>query len=161
METVEAMKSTKGVEFLGWTFAALITVAALGCGGDGLGRASVSGTVTVDGVPLAEGGLALIPATGTTGPSAGATIQDGEYFIPFDKGPVPGRYRVEIKAMRKTGRQIVDEHQPPPNNLLDEVEQYIPATYNAESTLSIEVAPGKNRGVSFQLNTEVADHATR
>jgi hypothetical protein len=136
------------------TFLLFLLAMATGCGGDNLGRVSVEGSVSVDGAPLADGSLSLIPAAGTTGPSAGATIENGAYFIDADKGPVPGTYRVEIKAMRKTGRKIVDEHQPPPNNLLDEMEQFIPPQYNANSTLSVEVKAGKNRDVDFALNTK-------
>jgi hypothetical protein len=132
----------------------ILAAAAAGCGGDGLNRASVEGTVKVDGVLLEQGSLALIPMAGTTGPSAGATIENGSYSIPADKGPVPGTYRVEIKALRKTGRQIVDEHQPPPNNRIDEMEQFIPPQYNADSKLSAEVKAGKNRDVNFDLLTE-------
>ena len=139
----------------------LLFGAATGCGGDGLNRASVEGMVTVDGTPIPEGNMAMIPMAGTTGPSAGATITDGKYFISSDKGPVPGTYRVEIKAIRKTGRQIVDSHKPPPDNLVDETEQYIPPEYNVESTLSVQLQAGKNQNVDFQLTTKEQGDATR
>lgn len=139
----------------------LAAAAVCGCGGDSLDRVSVGGTVTADGVPLQQGSISLTPAAGTSGPSAGATIEGGKFFIPADRGPVPGNYRVEIKAIRKTGRQIVNEHQPPPNNLIDEMEQFIPRRYNTDSTLSAQLQAGKNRDVDFQLVTKEEGNATQ
>lgn len=137
----------------GWAVLAALCLSA-GCGGDGMNRVPVSGQATANGTPIAAGNLTLIPLEGTSGPSAGAAIENGRYDIPDDKGPVPGRYRVEIKATRKTGRQIIDEHRFPPDNKIDEMEQYIPPQFNLQSTLTVDIADGKNRDVNFDLQWE-------
>ena len=80
-------------------------VALAGCSGrGGPERASVSGSVTLDGQPVTDGLITLYPAGGTNGPSVGGSIQDGRYSIAAAKGPYLGRYRVEINWPRKTGK---------------------------------------------------------
>ena len=122
-----------------------------GCGGDGLDRVSVGGTVQFSGKAVEQGTLSLVPIETTEGPSAGAVIERGTYFIPAARGPVAGNYRVEIKAMRKTGRQIEDPKRAPPDNLIDEIEQYVPARYNVQSKLTVVLQSGRNENVDFDL----------
>src|SRR5215510_3955324 len=42
---------------------------------------SISGTVKLDGKPLADGDIQFIPTPGTSGPDAGAVITDGKYKV--------------------------------------------------------------------------------
>lgn len=103
-------------------------------------RVQVSGSVEVDGQPLESGSISFISLATTQGPSAGAEIKQGKYLIAVDGGPDPGKYRVEIKGMRKTGRQINDG-----GNMIDEIEQFLPPKYSgAESELAAELKPGRN-----------------
>ncbi len=76
-----------------------------GCGNSG-GRLPVSGSVTLDGVPLANGEIIFVPISGTKGPTAAGEILAGKFKIPAAKGPIAGSYRVEITAERATGRKI-------------------------------------------------------
>ena len=123
-----------------------------GCGGaDGLG-VGVAGRVSYDGQPVQEGSIAFIPADAASGPSAGAVIYDGRYEIDAAHGPAPGPHRVEIIAQRKTGRQIRDAFQPGPDNLVDEIEQFLPVKYNRQSDLTVTLEPGSNEGVDFHLD---------
>lgn len=117
-----------------------------GCGGNGaeLNRAEVSGDVTVNGAPLEEGSIAFLPTEGTQGPSVGGTINQGRYLIPVEEGPVVGTYRVEIRATRETGRKIEAGPPSPPGTMIDEVKAFIPAKYNAKSTLTAEIKSGTN-----------------
>ena len=115
-----------------------------GCGGVE-GRGTVKGTVRFDGEPIAEGSIQFSPTGGNKGPAAGATIENGEYFIPAEKGPPVGLNRVEIRAVRKTGRKVT----PPqtfggPPQPVDELVQFIPPQYNEQSTLEKDVAAGQN-----------------
>ena len=107
-----------------WAHAAglIVALSLFGCDGDGLQRATVRGTVTVDGQPLQSGSIALLPQPGTKGPSVGGAIESGSYVLAGDSGPVRGSYRVEIRATRKTGRQVRNTMRPPPDNLVDEIE---------------------------------------
>lgn len=83
------------------TLAAFVTVATTlaGCNRDSLERTAVSGTVTVDGIPLADGTIVFVPTGETRGPKAGGTIQAGKYSLSQELGPLVGTLRVEIQAV--------------------------------------------------------------
>ena len=123
---------------------------ALGCGG-GADRAQVSGSVRVDGQPLESGSISFLPAAGTQGPTAGAEIKQGTYSVAAESGLAPGKYSVQIKASRKTGRRIKDGFPHPPDDMVDEIEQFLPPKYNTQSELTAELKPGSNKGKDFEL----------
>ncbi len=123
-----------------------------GCGGDGSGRVPLSGTVAVDGQPLERGEIAFVPQSGTAGPTIGTAIERGGFSVSRAEGPTPGTYRVEIRATRPTGRKIPDEFRPPPDNLVDEIEQFIPRRYNVDSELTVQV-DSKPEPLTFDLRT--------
>lgn len=131
------------------TFSAL-TLCALtlsGCFGgskDGLERAFVTGTVSFDGQPLTEGSIQFIPdldAKGQRihGKAVQAIITNGVYSLNADQGPVVGANKIMVNATRKTGKfQNFDGVK------TEIMQQYIPAKYNADSTLRYEVKAGEN-----------------
>ena len=82
--------------------------------------------MTVDGQPVGDGSISLIPSGGTIGPSSGGKIADGFYAIERKLGPAVGTYRVEILAVRKTGRKVEAGPPSPPGTMIDETEQYVP-----------------------------------
>jgi hypothetical protein len=134
----------------------LCTLAGGGCGGgDELlsKRCSVTGTVTFDGQPVENGQIIFTPK-GKEGSVAGALIEDGEYFIPRDKGPVAGRHSVSITASRKTGEQKKAIMPAPPGEMIDVMEAYIPKKYNDQTTLSVELKAGENSEVDFDLTKD-------
>lgn len=124
----------------------LILVLALGCGGDG--RQAVRGTVQVDGVPLTQGYITFIPGENTSSPSAGGPIVDGRFDIPAKGGVLPGTFRVEITAQRKTGKKVTNEA----GALVDQLEQYLPKRYNTSSTLTAEITTN-GRPLEFALES--------
>ncbi len=138
----------------GFTRVVLImaTCLASGCGGDS-GRGAVSGKVTVDGQPLADGVITFVPAAGTEGPSAGSEVKDGRYSIPADTGPVPGDYRVELRAQKKTGKMIEVGSPEPPGTKIPETVEALPAKYNSKSTLKETIKAGNNP-LDFELKTK-------
>ncbi|MDB5306121.1 MAG: hypothetical protein JWO38_323 [Gemmataceae bacterium] len=121
-----------------------LLVAAGGCGNGGGGRAAVRGKVTLDGQPVEAGLISFVPAEGTKGPSAGAAVSQGEYEVQGDNLPVPGAYRVEIKAQKKTGKKVPVGSPAPPGTMAEETVEAIPARYNTRSTLREELKPGSN-----------------
>ena len=121
-----------------------------GCtGSGGPERAAVSGDVSVNGDPVEDGTISFVPTGTTKGPSTGGDISGGKYSLAADKGPVVGTQRVEIRAYRKTGRKLPPK--PPNNSETDEMEPYIPARYNTQSMLTVEIDSGKNEGTNFKL----------
>jgi hypothetical protein len=125
--------------------------AALGCGDSGPPRASAGGVVKLDGQAIEEGSITFVPAEGTSGPTSGARITAGKYNIPKADGPLIGRSKVEIRAWRKTGRQI-----PNPMSagaLMDEKVEAFPEHYNSASTLVEEIVAGHNV-LDFDLKSD-------
>jgi hypothetical protein len=125
-------------------FALLLPILlALGCGNSG--RVSISGRVTLDGAPLPTGSITFIPEQGNRGPTAGAAIEDGEYFIDGAKGPMPGPHRIEIRATESTGRTVADPRMP--GDRTEETRNLIPARYSSgkpEGLLRRDLEPGDN-----------------
>lgn len=126
---------------------------AVGCGSDdGLGRRAVSGVVTLDGRPLADGAILLEPPEGESGLAVGATIRRGEFAIGRDKGPVPGSYRARIYS--SSGAQA-----PPSKGQTERTRrpmvEGIPDIYNTRSELRANItADGPNR-LRFELRGDV------
>ncbi|HLA85800.1 MAG TPA: hypothetical protein VJL29_13500 [Thermoguttaceae bacterium] len=131
--------------FAGFLLASMMIPAA-GCG-DTL-RQSIEGVVTLDGRPLAEGSIQLLPREGTRGPSAGALIKDGRFSIDASKGAFAGTFRVEITAMRQ-GKQVRIDPETGGKYLLNE--QYLPARYNTKSELTADIKEGQPNKLEFAL----------
>ena len=113
-------------------FLALATL--VGCGDRSPQLCTVTGTVTLDGVPLAHGELTFRPAEAGVAPRA-ATVRDGRYRADLP----PGRMVVEVHAAGPaTG--------PPTRDMGPGFEELVPARYRGpESVLTIVVsADGEN-----------------
>jgi hypothetical protein len=93
---------------------------------------SVSGTVTLDGQPLARGMITFHDAEGLAGgkPVAGAPVVGGRYAVAVPPGLRPGRYIVRIWSPREV---VGDGLTTPP------AEERIPAEFNEGSSLLIDV----------------------
>jgi hypothetical protein len=138
--------------FLTLAIPALALLVAPGCSSDG-GRVGLSGTITLDGEPLPSGSILFVPIEGTMSPSAGSDIVDGDYEVARARGPKTGVFRVEIRSQRKSGRKV---QAPPPaakGVLAEEWIEAVPASYNRESTLRIELEPG-NHPLNFDLKSK-------
>jgi hypothetical protein len=139
-------------------FSAIMLACMTGCGGGGSERAALRGAVTFDGAPVESGVLALIPTAGTEAPSSGCEIKAGKYDIPQDRGPIPGKYRVEITAMRSSGTLEVkgvngSTGGASGGGAVPKVEMFIPDRYNTKSALTIEITPGRNQQ-NFELKSK-------
>lgn len=82
------------------TLARLLIVAGLlavaGCGDEDIGRVPVEGTVTVDGMPMPSGSIVFVPAEGTKGPKAAAIVENGQFSLEREAGPVAGSHVVKV-----------------------------------------------------------------
>ena len=70
---------------------------------------------------------------------------------------MPGKFRVEITASRKTGKQIPDPaammDTSEGNGMIDQYEQYIPPRYNKRSELTVEVTDDGPNEFDFPLTS--------
>lgn len=121
---------------------ALFCVVLAGCQKAGPTVYSVEGTVTLDGAPLADGGIIMDPVDGV-GPSASGTIRDGA----FSMQTTAGKKRVEIHASRETGE--IDELSKTP--IMQEI---VPARYNVHTELTAAIAAEGGNRLTFELKSK-------
>ena len=139
----------------------LVAVWLAACVGCGKGLATVEGTVTFDGQPVDNGSIVFEPADGA-GPTAGGKIEQGKYHLAGEGGVTAGKKIVRITAVRKTGRQVegglsgAEGAGGPsaPAGTVDEIEHFIPAIYNQQSTLTCEVVAGEANEHNFELKSQ-------
>lgn len=116
-----------------------------GCGGapgeTGPPRMALTGKVTLDGQPVSSGTISFLPPSEMTALRvSGGQIIDGAYSVPKEKGANAGTYRVEIRALKPSGKKMKD---PDMGGEIDVMVESIPAKYNEKSELTAEVAPDK------------------
>jgi hypothetical protein len=103
----------------------------------------VWGQVTFDGKPVDTGTIEFTPTEGTTGEANRAEVKAGKYDIPAGVGPSKGTYKVTITADRPVPGKVYKnpfgnrfKNLPP----IEEMENYIPDKYSAQSTLKVTVS---------------------
>ena len=128
----------------GWSVGVLVAAILLAGGcrrAAGPVKHAVSGTVTLDGKPLANGDVTFYPVAGNL-PAAAGKLQDGRYTF----RTVAGEHRVVIRAV--SDKPIITSPVDPPV-----YESIVPARYNDASTLTADVTPtGPNR-FDFDLSS--------
>jgi hypothetical protein len=122
--------------------------AAIGCGASGPERFAVSGQVTFDGAPLADGEIVFTPDKTTAGPTAADRIENGAYDIAAEHGPVAGGYSIAITAERPSGRKVRADIIG--DATVDQLEQYVPPEYNARTTLRADFSADRD-DLNFEL----------
>ncbi len=118
---------------------AVLLVALSGCGDPE--TVSVTGTVTYQGQPVEQGMIAFVSLTAPQARQAG-TIEDGRFTL----RAAPGRKKVEIRASRPLPAHLQDA---PEMGL--KYEDYLPARFNSETTLTAEVTPSGENHFEFAL----------
>jgi hypothetical protein len=132
-----------------WRCAVAGLLLLYGCGGS---EPLISGTVNLNGKPVAEGDIRFVPVEGTKGADAGGVIQDGKYKVRLN-GVAGGKYRVSIRGYKQSGRLEPDPLGGPP---VKGTVQIVPREYHGEeSTLVREITRGANR-LDFDLVTSGA-----
>jgi hypothetical protein len=121
-----------------WCFGALCIAALMSaCNREkapGLGR--VSGTVTMDGSPVADAAVRFEPEGGVAGTSMGQTDAAGKYELYYSrnyKGAARGEHLVRINTYREAS-----EDKPQMQK------ETIPSKYNVKSELKVTVKGGSN-----------------
>jgi hypothetical protein len=122
--------------------AANVGLLTAGCSPSGPKTYLVSGSVTLDSKPIAEGYITFSPQQRGETPVAGK-IEEGQYAI----YATAGVKRVSIQASHFIG---------PENPImgLRAKEQYIPERYNLESMLSETVSPTVENQFDFELTSK-------
>lgn len=123
-------------------FIPAVGVGLSGCTG-GVDLGEVSGTVTLDGAPLAQAQVYFLPAAGGR-PAMATTDAEGNYKLFFDNfkyGALVGRHEVKISTFY------------PPSANFDEDDKLVrtperperlPKRYHEQTELSAEIKSGKN-----------------
>jgi|SoiMethySBSTD1v2_1073268.scaffolds.fasta_scaffold1481692_2 hypothetical protein len=131
---------------------ALLCVVLTGCGNSeytGQQRFPLSGKVTVDGQPMEFGVISFLPQ-GEGGRVSGSPIKNGAYSIDEAMGPTAGKYRVEIRWNKPTGRRVKDAYG---EEIMDEYKEGLPAKYHTSSELAADVS-SKQTTFDFDLKTK-------
>jgi hypothetical protein len=123
---------------------------------DELPRQAVSGTVTFNGQPLAQGRIQFEPSSPDAKIAAGGEITDGQFAISRDQGPTPGSYRVMVTSAgaTKTGGDNAPGAEPAKRGavkLPPPAAELIPKEYNAQTTLTAKVEAGGPNRFDFTL----------
>ena len=136
----------------------LAVAGGVACRGDsGPARLPISGSITIDGAPLPSGSITFAPLDGPV--AATAEVRDGRFHADRSAGATPGRYQVEIVAVRPTGRRV--PHPDLPRETTEEVRDIIPPRYNVATELTAEVKPGADNEFAFALTSRTAPARSR
>ncbi len=125
-----------------------------GCSGGPYPLAPVSGTVTLDGQPLAEAFVAFEPVRMGDGMVAGYgsygnTDEKGRFTLTTlhnEEGAIVGTHRVSIKTLAgeegSDGRMIIT------------TQEKVPPRYNFDSELTFDVPPDGTDAADFDLTSD-------
>jgi hypothetical protein len=137
-----------------WTCGCVLIVAALiGCTRQeysGAKRYPLSGRVTYDGQPIDLGSISFLPMNDGEQRVSGGYIENGAYSVPEAQGANAGKYRVEIRWQKSTGKQIKDPHG---EELTEQRVEGLPPKYHKDSELTAEVSGGRTR-FDFDLKSQ-------
>lgn len=134
-------------------------IALHGCSGaNGPKTMRVRGDVSIDGKPIEDGTIDFVSEDGS--PPAQGPIKAGHFDLPPQSGPlVEKTYRVEINALRKTGKTVPDV-MGDGSATMDELENIIPPMYNARSTLKATISPDASKNqFDFKLDSAAASRS--
>jgi hypothetical protein len=133
------------VRIPGFGVLVVLVVLTAGCGGSA--KVVVKGTVTLDGNPLEEGAINFFPADGS-GTTAGGVISGGNFSVPVPAGSVIVRISAS-KVIRREPMYAGD-----PKGPMKEIRtDIIPAKYNAQSELKLDVKSGMD-DVKYDLTSK-------
>ena len=155
-------KATSGVEAAYCRPVRLAGLAALaggllllsGCGKGGLQTKIVHGTVTVGDEKVQTGHVRFVPIGGTSGPASTGRIVDGAYRIEARGGVPLGKHRVEVNALKKTGRMVPGDTGFEPGMVEETVRMGKEEYAGADSPLVVEVTAGSDGRIDFQIPSE-------
>ena len=133
-----------------FAFLALAFGVVLGCeaGLSEPARGPYSGTVMVDGQPVASGQVRLI-ALDPDGVNVLIPVADGKFHVSADQGPAKGKYRVEFSVPSATKTRTPNPDIP--GEWLEEASEMLPPRYHRDSTMTLDYDPADPRPVEYKL----------
>lgn len=135
-----------------WLVLAFLVFPIGGCGL--FSSEAIHGNVALDGQPIDQGSIAFIPTGTTRGASAGCDIIAGAYQLAANAPPLEGQYKVEIRSVRPTGRKIPEPPPAPRGTTMDEFRESVPAMYNANTTLTVEITKATRQFDFLELKSK-------
>jgi hypothetical protein len=117
----------------GFRVSSFVLLAAAGCGGDGIDRHQVSGTVTYQGKQVQDGRIMFEPdaSIGKIAPTGFAQIEGGRFQTTQTESPTTGKYKVRVFGYDKS--KMKKDYAP--GEILDMPELF------PEYTLEAEIPP--------------------
>ena len=131
----------------------MFLVIASGCKSE---TAKITGHVTFQGNPIENGKISFDSTDGSTQGASGE-IMDGDYELTLKQVSGKASMVVRIWGFKTTGKKIKAAPGSPgitkENELLDEMQMYIPAEHNSASKKIVEVKAGKDNHFDFELKS--------
>lgn len=130
-----------------------LAVPLAGCrkkGYDGPTRYPLTGKISYDGEPVDVGAISFLPTDAKEQRVSGGQILDGTYSVPEEKGANSGKYRVEIRWSKKTGKKYYDSFS---MQMEDERKEGLPPRFHEKSELTVEVSDS-NTNFDFDLKSK-------
>ncbi|WP_145260944.1 hypothetical protein [Planctomycetes bacterium Pan216] len=103
--------------------------------------------MTFDGEPIEMGDILFVPEDADAATDAGS-IRGGTYHLEA----TAGAKRVEIRAIREIPGKLVEDGANPGKKRAAE-EEFIPAQFNSESRLTVDVATNGSQTFDFNLES--------
>jgi hypothetical protein len=125
---------------------AILATAISGCGG--VECFPVTGTITLDGEPLADAKVSFIPNDEAGIPTIGITDTNGTYTLAQTarhKGAPAGSYTIRITTYR--------EGRPDGESPIPDTPERVPSKYNLHTKLTADVGRKEN-GIDFELSSK-------
>ncbi len=130
---------------MAWGLFLMGLLALAGCAGDNM--AEVKGMVKVNGTPIEKGAMTFYPVDGKS-PTTGCGIKDGQYDCQVPFGTMKVAISMpQVYMMKKLYPNDPKSPEAPMSK------ESLPAKYNAQSELKIDVKPGLNEK-DFELVTK-------
>jgi hypothetical protein len=121
----------------------VLTLASVGCSDPAGKSAPVTGLVTLNETPIAQGSITFRPVDAHQRPES-ADIENGEFSLDLP----PGKCRVEVRAARPSSG-------PPVAGMGPTMEDYIPEKYKFPATmLNADIEPNQPNRLTFALMSD-------
>ena len=117
-------------------------------------RASVSGSVTLDGKPVDRARIIFVSDAGSGAVKASGVITKGQYNINAESGPLPGDARVEIHSELIDLEEFEGQRNGDRFKDVDARTGYIPVRYNIRSSLKAGISTEGENKFDFPLTSE-------